>query len=117
MPTDPHVPVLTKLMDVAALRARVHAANIANQNTPGYRAKAVAFDEAFQEALSEGKDVQAVEAEVYEPRTGSVDNDGNDVATEREVLEAAQNQTLYNAYIAIARGQHRIITTAISPAP
>ena len=35
---DAHSPILAKLMDVAALRARTHAAKLANQNTPGYRA-------------------------------------------------------------------------------
>lgn len=114
---DPHTPILAKLMDVAALRARVHSANLANQNTPGYRAKAVAFDDAFVEALDRGQDVQDVQAEIFEPRATALDNDGNDVATDREVLQSAQNQTLYNAYIALARGQHRIISSAISPAP
>ena len=114
---DPHSPVLAKLMDVASLRARIHAANLANQNTPGYRAKAVAFEADFTAALAGGGDATAVEPRIYEPRDTAQDVDGNDVATDREVLQSAENTTLYNAYIALARGQHRLITTAITPAP
>ena len=49
-----HSDLLAKLMDVASLRAKVHAANIANQNTPGYKSQAVAFEGAFREALAGG---------------------------------------------------------------
>jgi flagellar basal-body rod protein FlgB len=114
---DPHSPVLAKLMDVASLRARVHAANLANQNTPGYRAKAVAFEADFAAALASGGDAIGVEPRIYEPRDTAQHVDGNDVAPDREVLQSAENTTLYNAYIALARGQQRLITTAISPAP
>ena len=104
-------------MDVASLRSRVHAANIANQNTPGYRAKAVAFDEAFHEALRNGEDVDELQPEVYEPRSSPVQPDGNDVSVDRETLEQAQNNTLYNTYLALATGKKKLLTIAMSTAP
>ena len=117
MISDPHSPILAKLMDVASLRARIHAANLANQNTPGYRAKAVDFNADFQEALARGDDATLVEPTLFEPRDTVVGVDGNDVAPDREVLQSSQNTLLYNAYVALARGQQKLVATAISPAP
>lgn len=106
---------LAHLLDVASLRQRVHAGNLANQNTPGYRAQAVAFDEAFQQALAErGSDAaRAVRPEIVEPRATSVDNDGNDVSTDHEVNVLAQNAMLYQAYTAMLRGKATMLETAI----
>jgi flagellar basal body rod protein FlgB len=54
---------------------------------------------------------------VYERHDLSEDNDGNNVSTERETLGQAQNQTLYNAYLALMQGKKKLLATAISPAP
>lgn len=114
---DAHSPILAKLMDVASLRARTHATNLANQNTPGYRAKAVDFDDEFQRAFAAGDDVTGIKPRLFEPRDTSQRADGNDVKSDREVLQSAENASLYNTYIALARGRHQLTSTAISPAP
>lgn len=114
---DPHVGRLAKLMDVANLRGRIIAGNLANQNTPGFRARAVSFEEAFQEALSSGKEVGDIEAEVYEPRNTGMDVDGNDVNVDKEVLAAAQNAFLYDAYASMIRGRNKLLDTALTSAP
>lgn len=117
MPGDDHTAMLTRLLDVAALRGRTHAANLANQSTPGYRAKAVAFEDAFRAALADGGDATAVEPQLYEPRSTPVGNDGNDVDPDHEVTASAQNALLYNAYVSLLRGQQRLLTTAIGSSP
>lgn len=114
---DHRLAMLARLMDVSVLRAQVHAGNIANQNTPGYRAKAVAFDQAFQQAMADGDEPGEVEPEIFEPRTTAVQADGNDVAVGKEIIQAAENQTLYNAYIAMARGKIRLLTIAGGQVP
>lgn len=115
MLVDERMRNLAKLLDVSALRARVHAENLAHQNTPGYRAKAVAFEESFRTALERGDGASArqVEAVVYEPRSTALDNDGNDVSADAEISAQAQNQLLYQAYIAMLRGKHQIYNSAI----
>jgi flagellar basal-body rod protein FlgB len=115
MIVDERMNDIAKLLDVAALRARVHAENLANQNTPGYRARAVRFDATFREVFARRGAVaaRAVEPEIFEPRTTAVDNDGNDVSTDREVTEAAQNAMLYQTYISILRGKKTILDRAI----
>lgn len=119
MITDPQMQAMAKLMDVAALKAQVHAGNIANQNTPGYKARAVAFDQAFRDALDHdgAAAAEAVEPQIYEPRDTMEQPDGNDVSLNREIMESAKNQTMYNAYIALARGKMRLLNIAAGQAP
>lgn len=117
MHNDQRLTLLARLMDVSVLRAQVHAGNIANQNTPGYRTKAVAFDQAFQQALEGDGEAGEVEPTIYEPHNTAVQADGNDVAVGKQIVEAAQNQTLYSAYIAMARGKIRLLTIAGGQVP
>lgn len=111
--------VLQRLMDVALQRQQVHAANLANQNTPGYKARALAFEDAFNQALDEhGLDsAMRVGSEVYTPLSTPADPDGNDVSSEREVAALAKNKLLYDTYIQLARGKMRLLNTAMSAAP
>lgn len=116
---DDRMRILAQMMDVAALRAQIHAANLANQNTPGYKAKAVAFEDAFRAALEAGGADEAanVSPQVIEPDDTPVQPDGNNVSIDREIIDAAKNQTMYDAYIAMARGKLRLINVAASSAP
>jgi flagellar basal-body rod protein FlgB len=116
---DDHARILARLMDVSMTKAKIHTANLANQNTPGYRAKDVAFDDAFAEALAEGgvDAAEQVEAKIYEPRTTPVGIDGNDVVPDKEVTASAENAVLYNTYMSILRGKSKLINTAISQSP
>jgi flagellar basal-body rod protein FlgB len=116
---DEHMKILSRLMDVSLLRAKVHAGNLANQNTPGYRAKEVSFDDAFQEALASGgaDAAEEVSPKLVEPRSTPVGVDGNDVSPDKEVMGSAQNAVLYNTYMALLRGQSKLISTAISQSP
>ncbi len=72
----------------AALRQRVAAGNLANQNTAGYRAKSVEFQDAFKSALDAGRREEALQIEgrlVDQDRPA--DATGNTVDLENEVLE------------------------------
>lgn len=116
---DPRLTVLTRLMDVAALRQQVHAGNLANQNTPGYKARALAFEDAFNQALDEQGVERAMDVapRLYEPMSTPADPDGNDVSSEREVAALARNKLLYDTYVQLARGKMRLMSTAITAAP
>jgi flagellar basal-body rod protein FlgB len=107
---------LAKLLDVSELRAAVHAGNIANQNTPGYKARAVAFEDAFRQELDRrgGDAARQLQPTVYQPENTAVDNDGNDVSMVHEVSQSTQNNMLYASYVAMMRGKFRVLTTAIS---
>jgi flagellar basal-body rod protein FlgB len=118
---DQRLQLMARLMDVSVLKAQVHAANLANQNTPGYRARTVAFDDAFQAALAQdgedGDSAAAVEPSIVEARATPVQADGNDVAVTNEIMDSAKNQTMYDAYIAMTKGKLRLLNLAAGAAP
>ena len=80
------------VLDVAQQRATLVANNIANADTPGFKAQDVAFDDMMSAELSPSPDPDAVAAAAAAYRAdGTVALDGNDVAPDNERLEAAQN--------------------------
>lgn len=97
-----------------SLRHNVTASNIANAETPGYKAKMVDFEGALERAL----DVEGIggematapdhfamgtgaisrsKADVYDNPEGNVTNDGNSVDLEREMATLQENSILYKA--------------------
>jgi flagellar basal-body rod protein FlgB len=119
MPVDNNLTVLSRLLDVSVERQKVHQANLANQNVPGYKARELRFEEAFSAAMDDGGVEAAlrVDTEVVEANATAVQPDGNDVVSEREIQAMARNQLQYNAYLGLTKGKLRLYTTAISAAP
>jgi flagellar basal-body rod protein FlgB len=81
-------------------RQRVIADNIANVDTPGFRAESVQFEDSLREAISDGSldpdngpvgDVVATEV----PTDTPVGADGNNVDLRKETLAAMQTQYSY----------------------
>jgi len=104
----------------AAIRARgvrqsVIAHNIANAHTPGFRRKAVRFEEMLAEAMASGRprDLADARPEVFAPRTTPVDGAGNDVDLNREVGELVKNDLLYKAYLRMLAGTYRKLELAM----
>ena len=80
------------VLDVAQQRAGLVANNIANSDTPGFKAEDVPFDTAIGAELSPDPDPDTVAAAAPAYRADTtVALDGNDVAPDKERLEAAQN--------------------------
>lgn len=106
---------LAKLMDVSMLRAQVHSTNLAHQNTPGFVARKVEFDQAFREAVARGDNdgARSVAPKVVEDTSGMFDNDGNNVSGAAEAGILAQNRVLYETYVSAMRGKGRILDMAI----
>ncbi len=97
-----------------SLRHNVTASNLANAETPGYKAKVVDFEGALERALDlEGVSAemapdenhfamgsQAIsrsKADVYDNPEGNVTNDQNTVDLEREMATLQENSILYKA--------------------
>lgn len=106
---------LSRLLDVTELRGKVHAANLANQNTPGFRAREVRFEDAFRQAFdSQGAAAaRAVEPEVAIAGKTAIDNDGNDVSVDAEVGALARNSLLHQTYITTLRGKFALLQAAL----
>lgn len=96
------------------LRQNVGTSNIANAETPGYKAKKIDFEGALQRALDlEGAALQTAsspehfpigpgaisraKADIYDNPEGNVTNDQNTVDLEREMSELQENSILYKA--------------------
>ena len=84
------------MLDFASRRQQVIQENLANVNTPGYKAKTIKFDEALEEYM-------VVHREGLNPR-----QDGNNVVLELETAEARKNALWYRIHLqALAQMQRR----------
>ncbi len=114
--TDNQVDLLARLMNVASLRHRVIAQNVANVNTPGYRELDVAFEDAFQKAYAHC-DVTAalqVRERVVEGQGGAERADGNNVDIDQEMGRLNKNTLLYRAFAQIIAGRLATQRSAIT---
>lgn len=109
---DPVIGALNTSLNLRLIENNVVSSNIANADTPGYKAKAVDFEGAFREALGVGTGVQPVETssghsvarqtdpvkpEVYDDPNGVESLDGNTVDRAEQMSKLAQNQLMYDA--------------------
>lgn len=98
------------------LKHNVHSANVANAETPGYKAKRIDFEQALSRAVDinglgrmsidhpdqvpvNGNSIARVTADVYDNPDITVTNDGNTVDMEREMAELGENSLVYKAAI------------------
>lgn len=128
--SDPTVALLKKSLDVHAHRADVIAANIANVDTPGYKAQ----DVDFRAILAEAQDNLAVAGRLHrtDPRhlgaermsiqvdefdgkqTDSIRVDENTVDQDAELQKLAETQLLYDAAITAMAKKGKLINTALN---
>jgi flagellar basal-body rod protein FlgB len=85
--------MLENMMDVASFRQKVLTSNIANADTPGYKAKDVSFQSELNKAMSGVKG----SFDVYETVPSMVSRDGNTVSLDVEMMKAAENHLLFNS--------------------
>ena len=90
-------------------RQQLIAHNIANEDTPGFKAKRLAFEDALRReinsasrvtAISRQKMIERVEGvspKVYEDKATATRTDGNNVDKLNEQIEQARVQIQYNA--------------------
>ena len=111
------MPTLEKALDIRSARNEVIAANIANQDTPGFKAKEIDFKDALQSSIGQG---QSIRMTVTEPghlsMTGSPMDaavttknsaalkglarlDGNTVNADQEMARLSENTLMYQATV------------------
>jgi flagellar basal-body rod protein FlgB len=103
-----------RYLDLAAAEARMTAANMANIDTPGYRAVGMDFEAEMREAMA-GVDRGLAPRP---PRARLVDGlvarpDGNDVSMDRESRNLAEAQLKFKTGVALLRGEYQQIMDAI----
>ena len=93
--TDPVQSVLHSALDGLALRQRVIADNIANVDTPGFRATSVDFESSLQSAIADGSITRGRVTPQTAPTDTPVGVNGNNVDLRKESLSAMQSQFQY----------------------
>jgi len=113
---DKTTEALSTAVNMRLLKNNVISANIANAETPGYKANKMDFEDALarqididglrkmstshREHIPVGGTASArAKAEIYDNPDGVTSNDGNTVDLEREMTMLAENQIQYKAAI------------------
>ncbi len=108
---SPSLELLVKAMDIRSKEHDLIAANIANADTPGYRARHIDFQDTLKQIM--GNKLPLVRTNPRHFPMGDRDEiipivrvkqdpgiglDGNNVQLDEEMSDLAVNQLLYNAY-------------------
>lgn len=95
--------LLTRLLDAAAMRQDVTAQNVANVNTPGFRALEVHFEDELRRQLENDPrtPLAEVKPEVKPGAGGIVRTDGNNVDIDMEMARLQKNAIYFKAYAQI----------------
>lgn len=110
--------LLARVMDASVKRHETTARNLANINTPGYRAQEVRFEESFREALEDDQSkALEVRPEIAEVEGLHVKADGNNVVMEREFSLMQRNAAVFNVMNSVLRQKFAMVKQAISGSP
>jgi flagellar basal-body rod protein FlgB len=110
---DPTVGALNTSLNLRLMNQNVISSNIANADTPGYKAKTMEFEQALRDNLSLGDDLKLevesghiapfatdpVNPEIYDDPNGVESLDGNTVNRSAQMAEMAENQYQYDAAV------------------
>lgn len=106
-------------------RATHLAENIANANTPNYKAKDIDFDKALQNAMAHGPDNLNITSSNHLGGSNSIStqtkyriphhltSDGNTVDKEAETAEFAKNALAYQTSLSFLDGKIKSMLTAL----
>jgi flagellar basal-body rod protein FlgB len=125
---DTTVQALNHALNFRQMRQNLLSANVANAETPGYKAKRIDFEEALSNALSDqkfdewnertfgskgGDSLSSITPQIYEDSDGEVADDGNTVNVEKEMSAMAENKIMYDAAVQLLNKKLAIMKYAI----
>jgi len=119
--------LMRRALDAGAARMRTSAENIAHADTPGYRAKRVAFEELLGEAQEGGGTLARTNAGHLAPGRDAIDSiprprvtgvaeggaPGAQVDLEREVVEMEKNEVHFQALSQVMADKYRALRDVI----
>ena len=105
---------ISRYLDLATSQAKLTAANMANIDTPGYRAVGMDFEAEMRGAMAEVEQGQAPRQVQVRPVDGLIARpDGNNVSMDREGLKLAEAQLKFKAGVALLRQEYQRVLDAI----
>jgi len=107
---------MQKSLDAIWLKTKVISNNIANYETPGYKAKEVSFKEVLSAEQGAGKNVKAYRTRVTENTDTSIRPDGNNVNMEKEQMELWKAYSQYSYLVDKVNGQYSNLRYVIKQA-
>lgn len=126
---DPVIGALNTSLNARLVNQNVISSNIANADTPGYKAKALEFETALRDALSTSDRLKPdksdpdhigrgptdpVRPEIYEDPNGVESLDGNTVDRAGEMAKLAENQLLYDSSVEMLKRKLAMLEYGIS---
>jgi flagellar basal-body rod protein FlgB len=122
---------LSASINFRLLRNNVVSGNIANAETPGYKAKKLDFEEALSRAVDLNGlnglntdhgdhfpvgpgSISRLKVDVYDNPDVNISNDGNTVDLEREMSALAENTILYKAALKLINKKMAALKYAVS---
>lgn len=127
---DRTISFLSKALDTMNLRHELIASNIANQDTPNYKAKDARFKEALESAMTtagpagdyrtnsrhiplKGSGDSAAEVNIITRSDSGAGYDNNSVNAEFEMAEMAKNTIMYNTAAQLISNKFKVLSNAI----
>ena len=113
---------LQAAMSGLAARQRTIANNIANADTPNFKASEVRFEDALKSAISRGQGSSAADQSSLNRSVSqsslldasSTRADGNNVDIDQEMVDLADANTSYNALAQLALGRLQMLRSVIN---
>ncbi len=126
---DPVIGALNTSLNLRLANQNVISGNVANADTPGFKAKTMEFEHALRDALNVGDRLQlegdapghiihhatdAIDPEIYDDPNGIESLDGNTVNRASEMAKMAENQILYDASVEMMKKKIAMLKYAIT---
>lgn len=128
---DKTLKALTTAINFREMRQELISSNVANANTPGFKAKKMDFEEALARALDvdgqmhmnvkDGRHYNVgnggfnnLEPEIYDNPNGVVSENGNTVDVEAEMAQMAENKLMYDALVQLINKKMGMMKYAIN---
>jgi flagellar basal-body rod protein FlgB len=111
--------VLASALDGVSLRQQVTADNIANVDTPGFRATSVDFESQLKAAINGGEFASGAPVDpgvTTTPTDTPVGVNGNNVDLRKETMSAVQSQFQYQILTRAVSERFDLIKTAVTGA-
>jgi flagellar basal-body rod protein FlgB len=103
-----------RYLDLAVSEAKLTAANMANIDTPGYRAVGMDFEAEMRGAMTDVAEGRAARQVRLKAVDGLIARpDGNNVSMDREGLNLAEAQLRFKTGVALLRQENQRILDAI----
>lgn len=121
--------LLERGLEGTSLRHRAISSNLANINTPGYKAMRVDFFDRFQKSLDNSAGIslartspghlgsegwREVKPRVTRDNSTSMRSDGNNVDVDAEMVQLAQNQIHYQTILRQMTDRLTLLSTVIN---